>query len=107
MAAEYVQLHTTIDDRGRAQELVRRVLDARLAACGQIVGPLESTYWWKGRLEHQTEWSCVFKTRADLVGRLTDLIGKIHPYETPKIAAFEMDTVSRDFGDWMEDETDE
>ena len=107
MRRKHYQLQTTIDDRERAEELVRRVIDARLAACGQITGPLESTYWWKGRLERQTEWSCVFKTTDGLVGRLLDFISEIHPYETPEIVAFAMDVVSSDFGDWMDDETDE
>ncbi len=107
MARKYFQVQTTIDDRERADEIVDRVVGERLAACGQITGPVESTYWWKGKLETETEWLCLFKTTAGLVRRLRHFIAEIHPYETPEIVAFEIDAVSSDFGDWIDDETDE
>lgn len=104
---KYFQVQTTVDDRERADEIVSLVVRKRLAACGQIAGPISSTYWWKGNIETETEWLCLFKTTARLAGRLRDFIAEIHPYETPEILAFEVDLVSHDFGDWMDNETGE
>lgn len=106
MARKYFQVQTTVDDRQRADEIVGRVVNERLAACGQITGPVASTYWWKGRLDTENEWYCVFKTTGRLVRKLLDLLEDIHPYETPEIVAFEIDSVSSDYGDWIGDETD-
>lgn len=107
MGRKYFQLQTTVDDRARADEIVNRALNERLAACGQILGPVDSTYWWNGKRECQSEWLCVFKTTESLLGRLRDLVEDIHPYQTPEIVAFEMDVVANGFSDWIDDETHE
>ena len=106
MAKKYFQVQTTVDDRERADEIVGRVVGERLAACGQITGPVTSTYRWKGRLERENEWYCIFKTTGRLVSRLVGLLEEIHPYETPEIVALEIDSVSPDYGDWIDDETE-
>ncbi|HEY2714777.1 MAG TPA: divalent cation tolerance protein CutA [Solirubrobacterales bacterium] len=42
------------------------MLDARLAACVQTVGPITSSYVWQGRRETATEWQCLAKTEERL-----------------------------------------
>ncbi len=101
------QVQTTIDDRERADALVRGVVEKRLAACGQVLGPIESTYWWDGRVETETEWMCVFKTTAKLAPRLTAFLLETHPYEVPEIVGFEMGLSSPDYSEWIHDETDD
>jgi len=101
----FVQLQTTIDDRDRAEELIREVVERRLAACGQIVGPIESIYRWKGSIETATEWLCLFKTRAALAGALEEFILEWHPYEVPEIVVLETVRVSDDYGKWIRNET--
>ena len=57
----------------------------RLAACAQVGGQVDSTYWWRSGVETSTEWSVQFKTAPD---RSTALVGQIrvnHPYEVPEI----------------------
>lgn len=107
MAHAFFQIRTTVNDRKQADGMVRSVVTARLASCGQVSGPIESTYWWKGRLETETEWVCVFKTTAQLAARLKAFLSEIHPYEVPEIIGFEMDLVSEDYSDWIDDETEE
>lgn len=107
MPREFVQLQTTLDDRERAGELVREAVGERLAACGQILGPMESTYWWKGAIETEEEWLCVFKTTHALVPRLGEFILERHPYEVPEIVIIAIDGTSRTYGDWIREETEE
>jgi len=102
--AALVQLQTTIDGPKRARELVRAVVEARLAACGQILGPMESTYWWKDSIDTSVEWLCVFKTRGDLVERLREFLVENHPYDVPEIVVLEIAGTSDDYGRWIEDE---
>ncbi len=101
------QVQTTVNDRGRADELVKRVVESRLAACGQVLGPIESTYWWQERVETEREWLCVFKTTAALAPRLESFLRDTHPYEVPEVVGFEMDLVASGYRDWIHDETDE
>jgi periplasmic divalent cation tolerance protein len=107
MPREFVQLTTTLDDPEKAGELVREAVGERLAACGQIVGPIESTYWWRGAIETEEEWLCVFKTTRDLAQRLGEFILERHPYEVPEITITAIDGTSRAYGDWIREETEE
>jgi periplasmic divalent cation tolerance protein len=107
MPHEFVQLQTTLDDRDLAEELIRGAVERRLAACGQLVGPLNSTYWWNGSIEEAEEWLCVFKTRATLAGSLERWIADRHPYEVPEITTIGLAGVSDTYGEWIADETEE
>lgn len=46
---DYVQVFTAVDSREKAEEIARKVVELRLAACAQVVGPVRSTYWWRGK----------------------------------------------------------
>ncbi len=61
------------------------MLEGRLAACVQVVGPVRSRYWWEGRLETAVEWLCVAKTTADRVDEVVAVIVAAHPYDTPEV----------------------
>ena len=82
---EYVQVTTTLPDEATAQQLGRRLVEERLAACAQIVGPLSSTYWWQGQVEESREWYCHLKTTAAVSAELSRRIRDLHPYEIPEI----------------------
>lgn len=105
VARRYVQLQTTIDVRDTALGLARAAVDARLAACGQIVGPVTSVYRWKGRVEETEEWLCLLKTRADLAERLAAFLRERHPYEVPEIVVLPIERATEAYGDWIDDET--
>src|ERR1700745_1560965 len=55
-AEGYLQVQTTTDSRSEAMELGRAAVEARLAACAQVAGPVASTYWWEGGIERAEEW---------------------------------------------------
>jgi periplasmic divalent cation tolerance protein len=107
MPHEFVQLQTTLDDRSLAEELIRGALERRLAACGQLVGPVDSTYWWNGEIEEAEEWLCLFKTTRALADSLISWISERHPYEVPEIVVVPLARVSQAYGEWIRDETEE
>jgi periplasmic divalent cation tolerance protein len=63
--ARYCQVATTTDSREAAEVLSRSAVEARVAACGQVGGPITSTYWWEGTVETAEEWRITFKTPMD------------------------------------------
>ena len=87
MPAVTLQVTTTIDSEEAAAGLARTIVDARLGACAQVVGPIRSTYRWEGRVETATEWMCVVKTRDDRLDALVAHIRAHHPYDTPEVVA--------------------
>ena len=63
---EFIQMMTTIDSKEGAQKLAKSLVEKRLAACTQVIGPIMSTYWWQGKIETAEEWLCLMKTRQEI-----------------------------------------
>ncbi len=84
---EYVQVLTTVSSEEEAERIADDLLDRRLAACVQVVGPILSRYRWQGELEQAREWQCLAKTEAGLYGEVEAAIRKIHSYDEPEILA--------------------
>lgn len=71
----------------RAEAIARAVLEARLAACVNVVPGVTSLYWWQGAIARDEEATLLIKTRADLVPALTEAIRAAHPYDVPEVIA--------------------
>ncbi|MGV8079067.1 MAG: divalent-cation tolerance protein CutA [Syntrophales bacterium] len=100
----FIQVVTTVENRDDAQRIARAVVEKRLAACAQVVGPVTSTYWWKGRIEEAEEWQCLLKTREDRFDALEQAIREIHPYEVPEIISMPLVQVSPAYREWLRQE---
>ena len=69
----------------RADGLADQLLEHRLVACVNLIGPVVSRYVWQGRLERADEVLLLMKTRRDLVPELTARLREWHPYDVPEI----------------------
>ncbi|MGE5840583.1 MAG: divalent-cation tolerance protein CutA [Deltaproteobacteria bacterium] len=106
MANEYVQVFTTVEKREDADRIASIVVSKRAVACAQIMGPIRSTYWWKGKVEEAWEWLVMMKTRKDLYSSLEKEIRAAHPYEVPEIIALPIVAGSKPYLQWIEEETE-
>lgn len=102
---EYLQVQTTTDSRAEAIELARAAVEARLAACGQVAGPVASTYWWNDELERTEEWFVFLKLPADRYDELAAFLTERHSYDEPEIVATAIVAGSSSFLNWVRDET--
>jgi periplasmic divalent cation tolerance protein len=84
---EYVQVLTTVESEEEAKRIASELLDRRLAACVQVVGPILSRYRWQGKVEQAREWQCLVKTEARRYDEVEAAIGGIHSYDEPEIIA--------------------
>lgn len=100
---EFIQVLTTTETREGADTIARLLVEKRLAACVQIVGPVTSTYRWQGRVETAQEWQCLIKSRRDLFGEVEKAIRTVHPYEIPEIIATAILEGSEDYLRWLQD----
>ena len=71
----------------------------------QIGGPIDSSYWWNGRIETSREFLLTIKTRRDLFPRLEQAILKLHPYEQPEILALSAGEVTAGYLKWLVEQT--
>ncbi len=101
MPPEAIQVITTTAEKSAADSLAKAVLEKRLAACVQVSGPIDSSYWWNGRLETASEWTVTIKTRRDLYPKLEKLLLAQHPYDQPEIIATPVVEISPGYLKWL------
>lgn len=100
----YIQVITTTAERVDAQKIARALVEQRLAACVQIVGPVESTYHWQGNIETAQEFQCWIKTKLHLYEAVEQTIYKLHPYRVPEILAIPVLAGSEAYLRWLGEE---
>lgn len=100
-----IQVVTTTERREDAEKIAGSLVEKRLAACVQIVGPILSIYWWKENIEHSEEWQCQIKTRAGLYDAVEAAIKASHPYKTPEILAWPLLQGSHEYLAWLHEQT--
>ena len=102
---DVVQVTTTAGTREEAEAIASVLLDGRLAACVQVLGPVESRYRWEGRLEAATEWLLVAKTTAGRYDEVEVAIRGIHSYDVPEILAVPVVAGSDTYLRWVAEQT--
>jgi periplasmic divalent cation tolerance protein len=96
---------TNLPDEASAHTLATALIEARLAACVNILAPCRSVYRWQWRIEDATEVPLLIKTTADRYPALEAAIRAQHPYELPEIIAVPIDRGLPDYLAWVGLET--
>jgi periplasmic divalent cation tolerance protein len=104
-SARFVQVQTTTDSRAEAMELAREAVEARLAACAQVLGPIASTFWWEDAVERSEEWLVLLKLPATRFQALADFLAEHHSYDEPEIVAVPIVAGSQGYLSWIQEET--
>jgi periplasmic divalent cation tolerance protein len=104
-APGFLQVQTTTDSRAEAMELAQGAVEARLAACAQVAGPIASMFWWEEEIERAEEWMVMLKLPADRYQALADYLGERHSYDDPEIIATPIVQGSATYLDWLTEET--
>ena len=81
---EYVLVMTTLPADADASTFAQTLVDARLAACVNLMGPMESIYRWEGRVDREQERQLLIKTSRDRLTALWDRVRELHPYDVPE-----------------------
>jgi len=97
-----VSVYAVFANPEEAHRIARAVVEQRLAACANILGPCQSIYRWQGAIEEATETPAVFKTTRDQADRLIARIAALHSYENPCIAVWPVDRLPVDYARWVE-----
>lgn len=103
-ADEYCIALTTMPDEAGAASLARAVVEARLAACVQIVA-IRSVYAWEGSVEDASEWLLLMKTRADRYAAIEEFVAARHPYDVPEILQVPVSGGLAGYLGWVDEQT--
>jgi periplasmic divalent cation tolerance protein len=105
MPERYLQVTTTTDSEEEARKLARAAVESRLAACGQVLSPITSVYWWQGEIEDAQEWMVFLKTTEERVQQLVERLRAEHSYDTPEIVAVPIVSGNPAYLEWISEET--
>ena len=91
----------TAGTREEALKIARALVERRLAACVNAVGPMESVYRWKGAVESAQEWLLLVKTTAAAFDHVRVAIQELHSYELPECVVLPIESGSHEYLAWI------
>ena len=93
----------TCSSPAEARHIARSVVEARLAACVNILpGAVTSVYRWKGKVETAKERLLLIKTSRKRLARLRAAVERLHSYDVPEIIALPIAAGSPAYLKWIE-----
>lgn len=98
-------IYVTTANEADASMIARTVVEERLAACANLLGAINSIYWWDGKVCEGEEVALVLKTSSARKGELIDRIKQLHNYECPAIVCLPIVDGNPDFLKWIALET--
>jgi periplasmic divalent cation tolerance protein len=100
-SADAIVVLTTVANIAEAETLARKIVEAKLAACVQVLPPMKSFYFWNDDVQVDTEHLLLIKTLAEKFDELEKFIQANHSYDVPEIVALAADRVSESYLGWM------
>ena len=98
-------LYVTASSTQEAQKIAKALVSERLVACVNILGGIQSIYWWDGAVQEDNEVALVLKTRKGLVAQVSQRIVDLHSYECPCVVALDISGGNPDYLKWIIKET--
>jgi periplasmic divalent cation tolerance protein len=98
-----VSVYAVFASAEEAERIGRTVVEERLAACANVLGPIQSFYRWQGKLESADEVAAIFKTTELRADALITRIAGLHSHDVPCIATWPIDKILGSYAAWVED----
>ena len=95
-------IFTSVSNNKDAETLAHKIIEARLAACVQILPPMTSVYFWNDAVQKDSEVLLLIKTLSEKYESLEKFIFEKHPYEVPEIVAISAEKVSESYLGWIQ-----
>lgn len=97
-----VTVYSVFANADEAERIGRAMVEERLAACVNILGPCRSIYRWEGSIETASEVPALFKTSLDRAEAIIARIADLHSYDNPAISVWPIAKLPAAYGDWVE-----
>ena len=103
---EEIVTFITAPNEDEAAGIARSLVEARLAACVNIVRNIRSIYTWQGNIEDDSEVLMIVKTRKSLFNALSAKVRELHSYDVPEIIALPVTEGSEEYLKWLKESTE-
>ncbi len=100
-----VQIQVVHSNRDALDGMITELVEERLIACGQVVGPISSTFFWEGTVQRADEWLALLKTSSGVVDDLVARLAEVHSYDVPEILVTEVTDGYAPYLDWVVGQT--
>lgn len=92
---------TMVSDKEEGLNIARSLVDAKLAACVNLIDKATSVYWWQGKICEETEVLLIIKTEAANFEEVKERILSLHSYELPEVVMFNIDKGYDEYLKWI------
>lgn len=100
-----VTVYATFADAEEAARIARALIEERLAACANILGPVRSIYRWEGEIQDGAEVAALFKTAAGQAEALIARLAALHSYDVPAAVVWPICAAHPAYADWIKGES--
>jgi periplasmic divalent cation tolerance protein len=97
-----IVVFSTCGSADEALRVGRALVEAKVAACVNVVPGVQSIYEWQGTIENAAEWLLVIKSRRDLFPQLMAELRRVHSYEVPEAIAIPIEDGLPEYLRWMD-----
>ena len=105
-ASDFVVVLVTAGTADEAARIGRTLVEERLVACANVVGPIRSIYRWQGAVEDAGEHLLLLKARAADVPAVETRVQALHSYDVPEVLALPVAAGSAAYLTWLAEATD-
>lgn len=98
-----VSVYAVFANADEAERIGRQMVEERLAACVNILGPCRSIYRWHGAVESADEVAAIFKTSEAEAEALIARVAALHSYAVPCVVQWPVDQLLAGYADWVKD----
>ena len=105
MSEGIVSVSAIFADADEARRIGRTIVEERLAACVNLLGPCHSIYRWQDAIEEAEEVAAIFKTSRDRAADAVTRISELHSYEVPAVTVWDVCDTNPDYARWIGEET--
>ncbi len=103
---EFIVALVTCGSEEEAVNIANALVEARLAACVNILSPIRSIYRWEGKIWDEKEWVLFIKTQKQNFDALEKKVKSLHSYSVPEIIALPITEGSSSYLEWLKEMTD-
>ncbi len=103
--SNYIVVYITASSVQEAKKIGRKLVEEKLAACANIISPINSIYRWQGKICDDKEALIILKTKKILFKKIENKVKALHSYEVPEVIAIPIIEGSDKYLSWLKNET--
>jgi len=100
--SSHILIFMTASTKEEAIKIVRHLLEEKLIACANIVGSIDSLFWWKGKIDEASEFIVLMKSHSKLFSKISRRVREMHSYEVPELIALRIEKGLPAYLSWID-----